>query len=100
MERFDPRFPLVVAAARGHVTVVQALLAKGAHIEAVDNKGRTALQIASENGMIDVVRLLLANGANVETVRLDKLDELQFINPPRCREIENEIQKALEIKKL
>jgi hypothetical protein len=56
---------LLSAAQRGDVTAVQALLAKGADVNAMANNGRTALIEASQNGHLDVVQVLLAKGADV-----------------------------------
>ena len=45
--------------------MVQALIAKGADVNAKAGDGRTALIQASEIGHLDVVRALLAKGADV-----------------------------------
>jgi uncharacterized protein len=44
--------------------VIELLLAAGAPIDAVDNRGRTALMIAAELGYAAIVDLLLARGAD------------------------------------
>jgi len=45
--------------------MVQALLAKGADINAKVDDGRTALMFASLNGHIEVARVLITNGVDV-----------------------------------
>ncbi len=54
-----------MASQNGHLEVVQALLAKGAEVNARVNDGSTALGVASQNGHLEVVRALLAEGADV-----------------------------------
>jgi len=50
--------------ARAAMDVVEVLLSAGAPIDAVDNRGRTALMIAAELGHADIVDLLLGRGAD------------------------------------
>ncbi|MBN2446205.1 MAG: ankyrin repeat domain-containing protein, partial [Phycisphaerae bacterium] len=57
---------LHAAAEQGKGEVVEVLLEKGADIDALDEKGRTALQAAAAAGQDEVVRLLLAKGATVD----------------------------------
>ncbi|KAJ9401934.1 hypothetical protein DTO282F9_1224 [Paecilomyces variotii] len=71
--------PLEVAARRGNVTLVNTLLAKGAHIDVEDADCRdeghdnvcayTALEIAAFWGHLAVVESLLDHGADVNAVR-------------------------------
>lgn len=56
---------LIGAAKRGDVAAVQALLAKGANVNAKDNYGDTALMEASAKGHREVVQVLLDKGADV-----------------------------------
>jgi ankyrin repeat protein len=58
---------LQTASGNGHVSVVQALLAAGAHIDADcgDEYSMTALHVAAGNGYSDVVKVLVEAGANV-----------------------------------
>jgi len=44
--------------------VIALLIQRGAHIDAVDNRGRTALMIAAENGYAAVVEALIRGGAD------------------------------------
>jgi hypothetical protein len=57
---------LHLAAANGHVEVVQQLLGKGAELEAKTNFGWTALHRAASAGHEKVVKLLLEKGADIE----------------------------------
>ena len=71
----------MMASQQGHLDVVQALLAKGADVNAKDNDGATALMLASQNGHLDVVQALLAKGADVNAKANDGVTAL--IRPPR-----------------
>ena len=46
------------------VAVVELLIARGAAVDAADNRGRTALMIAAERGDADAVEILLMRGAD------------------------------------
>lgn len=61
------RLPLVEAAGSGSVTIVEMLLARGAHasLADLDNEGQTALYAAARNGHVQAAKLLLNAGANV-----------------------------------
>jgi peptidyl-prolyl cis-trans isomerase A (cyclophilin A) len=56
--------PLVEAAARGPIEVVDALLQQGADVDASDATGNTPLMAASERGEIAIVDLLLQQRAD------------------------------------
>ena len=58
------RSGLHLAAARGHCSVVNALLSKEANPEVRDSQMRTPLMKAADSGHMDVVRCLLTNGAD------------------------------------
>jgi ankyrin repeat protein len=60
-----PPEDLFNAAISGDATTVQALLARGADVNARANNGATALMLASQNGHNEVVQDLLAKGADV-----------------------------------
>ena len=57
---------LLAAAKRGDIGTVQALLAKGADVNAATPTGGTALMAAAAAGHLDIVRALLAKGADVD----------------------------------
>jgi ankyrin repeat protein len=59
-------FWLVEFARQDHVARVQALLEKGADVEAKDGSGRTPLGWAAEKGYEGIVKQLLEKGADVE----------------------------------
>ena len=60
-----PELPFV-AASRGHVPALAALLDGGADIEALDPQQRTPLLVAVDEGRTEIVRLLLKRGASTE----------------------------------
>jgi len=57
---------LIAAAAAGDEAEVEALIAKGADIDAKDDLEYTALHMASDNGDAAMVTLLLDKGADIE----------------------------------
>lgn len=57
---------LLVAAALGHVPVVEELLNQGARIDLRDDDGRNALALAARAGERRVVELLLHRGASID----------------------------------
>ena len=61
----DDAQDLARAAEKGDISTVQALLAKGADVNAKLADGTTALIEASNGGTLDVVQLLIAKGADV-----------------------------------
>jgi ankyrin repeat protein len=46
--------------------ILKLLLERGAHVDVVDNRGRTALMIAASLGHTAVAELLLSHGANAD----------------------------------
>ncbi|MGB6373780.1 MAG: ankyrin repeat domain-containing protein, partial [Methylocella sp.] len=67
----EPAEDLINAALRGDAAAVQALLAKGADVNAKMPFGWTALITASKFARLDVVQALLAKGADVNAKRID-----------------------------
>lgn len=63
--------PLFLAAYEGRVEIVQALIASGADVNAVDRFGNNALREAISAGHHDIVRLLLEAGAKPNQVNQD-----------------------------
>lgn len=57
---------LIERAKRGDLAEVQALIAGGADLDAVDGKGKTALMESARTGKADVVRALIAAGASLD----------------------------------
>ena len=57
--------PLISAAARGHATVVEALVQAGAAIDARDNRGATAAWWASASSQRDALAVLVDAGADL-----------------------------------
>ena len=76
---------LLVAAYGGHVDVVEALLAKGAEVDAVDNFGKTPLMGAAEVGHADIVRVLLAAGADVNARAKSGANALTWASDAKVR---------------
>jgi hypothetical protein len=60
----------MIAAARGHVDLVQALLDRGANIHARDNIGRSALSAAAMEGFVVVVSILISRGGIVNQTNI------------------------------
>jgi quinoprotein dehydrogenase-associated probable ABC transporter substrate-binding protein len=58
--------PLMLATANHAEPLVQALIKKGADVNAKNSGGVTALMIAAANGSADMVQLLVRAGANVK----------------------------------
>ena len=58
--------PLMIATANDVPALAQALIAKGADVNAVNSGGVTALMIAAADGHADMVELLLHAGANAD----------------------------------
>jgi hypothetical protein len=56
---------LLLAAWKGHVAVVELLLAKGAAVNAKSSNGVTPLQLAAACGFTHAAQLLIAKGADV-----------------------------------
>jgi ankyrin repeat protein len=66
-EKSEGKTPLIAAAERGLLELVDLLLERGAAVNARDNHGKDALIHAASHGFVDVVTLLLRRGADVRT---------------------------------
>ncbi|GAB0193223.1 CARD- and ANK-domain containing inflammasome adapter protein-like [Grus japonensis] len=62
---------LHVAAANGHLAIMEYLISKGAKIDVKDKKGRTALHTAAEKGRGDAVKVLLRCGAYMYSLDME-----------------------------
>ncbi len=67
---------LMEASRLGHIEVVQALINKGADLNAKRTDGVTALMIASDKGYKEVVQALLDKGADVNAKKTDGVTAL------------------------
>ncbi|XP_076326481.1 uncharacterized protein LOC143233758 isoform X2 [Tachypleus tridentatus] len=80
METVDERgwTPIHLAAANGHVEIVQYLGERGAHLSALDPSGYTAIHIAAMNGHAECVEVLLDMGSEVDNVTSDGFTPLHL----------------------
>ncbi|POM78140.1 TKL protein kinase [Phytophthora palmivora] len=62
----DGNTPLIVAARRGHLDVVEYLVDLGVDIDKQDSNGNTPLLLAARWGKLDVVQYLVEEGADIE----------------------------------
>lgn len=65
---------LMNAAGHSALKLMQALIDRGADLEAIDEMGQTALMYAAESGRPAPTELLLANGANLTARNADGMD--------------------------
>lgn len=63
----DGRTPLSWAAEKGHETVVEIFLAKGAQVNLSNDHGQTPISYAAKNGHGAIVKRLLEKGADIES---------------------------------
>ncbi|MBI2899235.1 MAG: ankyrin repeat domain-containing protein [Planctomycetes bacterium] len=63
-ERIKERTPLMIAAGRGEMERVRALIAEGTPVNGTDPNGRTALMVAAEEGNAGMAAELLRLGAD------------------------------------
>ncbi|CAH1993637.1 unnamed protein product [Acanthoscelides obtectus] len=59
--------PLLIASRKGHIDLVNNLLANHARVDVFDNDGRSALHLASEQGFLPVCDSLLTNKAFINS---------------------------------
>lgn len=69
---------LIESAFKGELADTQVLVEKGASIEAVDSKGRTALMWAAANGHTSVVEFLHGKGADINAQDSDGQTALMY----------------------
>jgi len=67
----DGIVPLMLGAKMNRFDIVSELLKAGANVNAVENKGKSALYFAVESNFADVAQLLLESGADPEIYALD-----------------------------
>lgn len=77
--------PLMAAAGRRRVEIINLLLALGAEIDAVDDFGRTALMCAARAGNEAGARILLALGSDID--RRDAFDQTALVYAARSNAI-------------
>ncbi|MDR3109936.1 MAG: ankyrin repeat domain-containing protein [Planctomycetaceae bacterium] len=70
-EDSEYRTPLIYAAGRGDLNVVQFLISKGANINASDVVGKTPLHNAARCGRLEVVKFLVSNGAYLNAMSME-----------------------------
>ena len=80
-----PKDELISAAKDGNVAAVQALLAKGAEVNAKNEDGMTALMAASADGSLDVAQALPAQGTDVNAKTNDGENALSLAKEDRIR---------------
>lgn len=59
--------PLLIACNRGHMELVNTLLANHARVDVFDNEGRSALHLAAEHGFLQVCDALLTSKAFINS---------------------------------
>lgn len=65
VEQKGQQMPIHLAAANNHVGVVEALLNKGADVNATTEKGITPMGIAAKQGAVDMVKCLLKHHVDI-----------------------------------
>ncbi|CAM9268849.1 unnamed protein product, partial [Sphacelaria rigidula] len=76
---------LVIAARKGEVNTVQALLEAGADVHARDSAGGTALHAAAIGGHVDACRVLLEAGSDCNAVDQGTNSPLHMLASPTAR---------------
>ena len=84
--------PLHVAAVRGDVAAIAALLDAGADIQARGEDGYSPLHDAVEQGQLQAVRLLLERGASVAATNDDGRTPIQVAQILEEHEVERVLQ--------
>ena len=102
---------LLMAAKRGELAIVQSLLDKGEHVDAIDNAGRTALHHAVQTASDNLVKLLIERGADVNLTTANGFTTplhcalcapfLQFIvEPPNSTTLTTQLGRGFAIVKI
>jgi ankyrin repeat protein len=76
--RLDKASPLMIAAANGHVKLMDRLLKQKVSPNAQDSDGATALIYAAQQGQTSAVQMLIQNGANISTADSHKRTALHY----------------------
>jgi len=82
--------PVMIAASKNNVEVIERLAAHGADLNKTDNQNRHSLFIAVETGQVDAVRKLIALGADTGRDVLstsNKSPMIHWVNEKNYREI-------------
>jgi ankyrin repeat protein len=66
---------------RDGLSTTELLLSRGARLDQVDDRGRTALMMAAELGHIEIIKLLLARGADADARDLDGKTAADLADP-------------------
>lgn len=70
------RRPIHIAAAKGHLNYVQALLKFGVDVDCRDGDDKTALHWASTHGHFQIAEYLISMGASVNIAQMDRFTPL------------------------
>ena len=57
--------PLILASAKGYLSMVKKLIERGARVDASQKDGTNAAYVAAQNGHFDVLKLLIQNHSNL-----------------------------------
>jgi ankyrin repeat protein len=89
---------LMQAAAKGHLEIVKALLAKGGRVNDANQKGYTPLIYASWFGHVETVKALLGSRANVSARAKNGMTALMLAEKHRHQAVVELLRVAHKIK--
>ncbi|MDO9451509.1 MAG: ankyrin repeat domain-containing protein [Stagnimonas sp.] len=89
--------PLIAAARRGHISVMQVLLDRGAEINAVDDGVGTALYWAVFEGQVEAAKFLLEKRARLNCQRASAEYLLRHIRTKGSSEVEALVRQQLAL---